>query len=42
MQKGDVALISIDELEQIVKESEKLYDKIFPEIDKKIEKLTKK
>lgn len=42
MQKGDMALFSIDELEQIIKESEKLYDKMFPEMDKKIEKLKKK
>ena len=39
MQKGGIASIKTEELEKAIKESEKIYDKIFPELDKKIKKL---
>jgi len=41
MQKGNSELISVEELDRIVNESEKIYDKIFPEIEKKIKGLEK-
>lgn len=34
MQKGDMDLISADELNQMIGLSEKVYDKVYPEIDK--------
>ena len=36
MQKGNSGLISGEDLDKIVKEAEKVYDKIFPEIEKQI------
>jgi exosome complex component RRP42 len=42
MQKGNMGFISGDEIEEMVKHSEKLYDEIFPKIDKRIEELRKK
>ena len=39
MQKGGLDSISIEHLNQVIEEAEKVYDKIFPELDKKIEGL---
>ncbi len=41
MQKGNMDLISANGLNQMAVESEKIYDKIFPEIDKKIKTIKK-
>jgi len=41
IQKGDQELVSIEEIEDIVKQAEKTYDKIFPEVNKKIKELKK-
>lgn len=41
MQKGNSGLISIDEIDKILELGEKIYDKIFPEIDKKVKSLIK-
>jgi len=35
MQKGEMDLISADELNEMIGQSEKVYDKVYPEIDKK-------
>ncbi|MEK6860051.1 MAG: exosome complex protein Rrp42 [Nanoarchaeota archaeon] len=42
MQKGGISPISIDEMEEIIKQAEKTYDKIFEEIEKKTKHLMKK
>ena len=39
MQKGGLDSMSIEHLNQVIEEAEKVYDKIFPELDKKIEGL---
>lgn len=39
MQKGGITPVSCDELNEMVQEVEKAYDKIFPEIDKKVKGL---
>ena len=39
MQKGGLDSISIEHLNQVIEEAEKVYDKIFPELDKKVEGL---
>ena len=39
MQKGGMAAFSDEDLDDIIKESEKVYDKLFPEIEKKIKEL---
>jgi exosome complex component RRP42 len=41
MQKGGIAEFTIDELNKAVEESEKNYDKLFSEIEKKIKHITK-
>jgi len=41
MQKGDEESIKIEELNKIAEESEKIYDKIFPKVEKEIKKLEK-
>ena len=41
MQKGDMDIISCDELNQMSEQAEKIYDKIFPNIDKKTKALMK-
>ena len=41
MQKGNIDLISVDELDKIIVESEKIYDKMLPKIEKEIEELKK-
>ncbi|MDP2926502.1 MAG: RNA-binding protein [Nanoarchaeota archaeon] len=41
MQKGDITAITLDEITEIVSESEKVYDKVFHEIDKKTKSLMK-
>lgn len=42
MQKGGITPISVDEMEEIIKQAEKTYDKIFDEIEKKTKGLMKK
>jgi|TARA_Y100000034_G_scaffold17012_1_gene18476 exosome complex component RRP42 len=39
MQKGGLDSMSIEHLNQVIEEAEKVYDKIFPELDKKVEGL---
>ena len=39
MQKGGMVAFSDEDLDDIIKESEKTYDKLFPEIEKKIKEL---
>jgi len=39
MQKGGITSITSEEMEKIIKEAEKAYDKVFPDIEKKIGKL---
>ncbi|MBS3078984.1 exosome complex protein Rrp42 [Candidatus Pacearchaeota archaeon] len=39
MQKGGIIPITSDEMEKIITEAEKAYDKVFPDIEKKIGKL---
>lgn len=41
MQKGGITPISIEEMSEIIKEAEKIYDKVFEEIEKKTKKLMK-
>ena len=41
MQKGEITPLSCDDLNDIIKGSEEVYDKVFPEVDKKIKKLKK-
>jgi len=41
MQKGGITSITIDEMNAIVEQAEKVYDKVFPDIDKKIKHLMK-
>ena len=41
MQKGGITPISIKELDEINKQVEKTYDKLFPEIEKSVKELTK-
>lgn len=41
MQKGGINSITCQEMEEIIKEAEKIYDKVFPEIEKKIKKISK-
>lgn len=41
MQKGGITPVTIEDLEKIMKEGEKAYDKLFPNIDKKIKSLKK-
>lgn len=41
MQKGGITTITADELLKIIEESEKTYDYLFPEIEKKIKELMK-
>ena len=41
MQKGGITSITCEEMDEIIRESEKTYDKIFPEIEKKIKHLGK-
>jgi len=37
MQKGGIETLTEEDLDSIIKESEKIYDKLFPELDKKIQ-----
>lgn len=39
MQKGGITPVSCDELNEMVQEAEKAYDKIFPELDKSVKEL---
>ena len=39
MQKGGMVAFTEEDLDKIIKESEKVYDKLFPEIEKKIKEL---
>jgi exosome complex component RRP42 len=41
MQKGGLKSLSSEDLKKIVKESEKIHEKVFPDIEKKIKKLLK-
>lgn len=41
MQKGELDVLSVDDMDKIIEEAEKAYDKIFPEIEKKVKELTK-
>ncbi len=41
MQKGGITPVSIMEIDEMIKQVEKTYDKIFPEIEKKIKELKK-
>jgi exosome complex component RRP42 len=41
MQKGGAVAFTGDELNRIVEEAEKIYEKLFPELDKKIQELKK-
>ncbi|MBR9706302.1 exosome complex protein Rrp42 [Candidatus Pacearchaeota archaeon] len=41
MQKGELDTINGEDLKKILEESEKIYDKIFPELDKQIKSLQK-
>jgi len=41
MQKGGITPITIEELDKIIKEGEKAYDKLFPDLDKKVKNLKK-
>lgn len=41
MQKGGITPITIEEMDLIIKEAEKAYDKVFPEVDKKTKHLMK-
>lgn len=41
MQKGGITPITTDEMDEIIKQSEKLYDELFPKIEKKIKALMK-
>ncbi len=41
MQKGNMEGLSADDLKKIVEKSEKIYDKLFSDIEKKIKKLSK-
>ncbi|MDD5193706.1 MAG: exosome complex protein Rrp42 [Candidatus Nanoarchaeia archaeon] len=41
MQKGGITPFTIEEMEKIIEETEKAYDKIFAEIEKKIKHVTK-
>jgi exosome complex component RRP42 len=41
MQKGGFAPLTEKDLDKIIKESEKIYDKLFPEIEKKIKEMKK-
>ena len=40
MQKGGMVAFTEEDLDKIIKESEKVYDKLFPEIEKKIKDKT--
>ena len=39
MQKGGITPISIEEMNTIIEEAEKIYDKLFPEVEKMVENL---
>ena len=39
MQKGDMGVFSSEELNKTIEQAEKIYDKVFPEIDKKTKTL---
>jgi exosome complex component RRP42 len=41
MQKGQITPLSGEDLKKIIEESEKVYDKIFPELEKQVKKLKK-
>jgi len=41
MQKGGITSITSEEMEKIIEQSEKIYDKVFPDLEKKIDKLKK-
>lgn len=41
MQKGGIVPVSIDEMKEMTKEADNVYDKLFPEIEKKIDSLGK-
>lgn len=41
MQKGGISPISIPELNKIIDQSEKIYEKLFPEIEEKLKKIIK-
>ena len=41
MQKGGISSITLKEMEKIIEDSEKVYEAIFPLIDKKIKQLEK-
>ena len=41
MQKGEITPLSGDDLKQIIEQSEKVYDKVFPEIEKQIKAFKK-
>ena len=41
MQKGGIVSFSTEELNKIIEESERIYDKLFPEVEKKIKHLIK-
>ena len=39
MQKGGISPVSLEELDEIIRQAERVYDKLFSEIDKRIKKL---
>ena len=39
MQKGELDVLSVDDMAKIIEESEKAYDKIFPTIEKEVKSL---
>lgn len=41
MQKGGITPVTVEDLDKIMKEGEKAYDKLFPDIEKKIKSLKK-
>ena len=41
MQKGEIASLTTDDLKDIITESEKVYDKLFPILEKKVKELVK-
>jgi len=41
MQKGEIGSLTTDDLNEIITESEKVYDKLFPILEKKVKGLTK-
>jgi exosome complex component RRP42 len=41
MQKGEIDALTIEDMDKIIEEAEKAYDKVFPEIEKRVKELTK-